>query len=175
MSSATLGGAMELAVKYFRTRSTLVQLDIFTDGDMAVTAEGGAISLTASQMLAGGAFNGDAGADVILTSGLISAAGTLDLDADDNLRLTQGSTVTGTGDTHVGAQDGELLVVDSGQVVSGADLDLSAGTDVTLHTGVAMATQDLTVTAGEDVRLSGGAQLLAQDGDLSATAGTGTR
>ena len=36
MSSATLGEAMELAVKYFRTRSTLVQLDIFTDGDMAV-------------------------------------------------------------------------------------------------------------------------------------------
>ena len=162
--TVTAGGSVRL---------TQSQLHTETDGDMTVTAEGGAISLTASQMLAGGAFNGDAGADVILTSGLISAAGTLDLDADDNLRLTQGSTVTGTGDTHVGAQDGELLVVDSGQVVSGADLDLSAGTDVTLHTGVAMATQDLTVTAGEDVRLSGGAQLLAQDGDLSATAGTG--
>ncbi|WP_039926833.1 AraC family transcriptional regulator [Alcanivorax sp. DG881] len=36
MSSATLGEALELAVKYFRTRSTLVQLETFTDGDMAV-------------------------------------------------------------------------------------------------------------------------------------------
>ncbi len=36
MSSATLGEALELAVKYFRTRNTLVQLETFTDGDMAV-------------------------------------------------------------------------------------------------------------------------------------------
>ncbi|MEQ3637845.1 AraC family transcriptional regulator [Alcanivorax sp.] len=36
MSSATLGEALELAVKYFRTRSTVVQLETFTDGDMAV-------------------------------------------------------------------------------------------------------------------------------------------
>ncbi len=36
MSSATLGEALELVVKYFRTRSTLVQLETFTDGDMAV-------------------------------------------------------------------------------------------------------------------------------------------
>ena len=36
MCSATLGEALELAVKYFRTRSTLVQLEAFTDGDMAV-------------------------------------------------------------------------------------------------------------------------------------------
>ncbi len=154
-------------------RLTQSQLHTETDGDMTVTAEGGDISLTVSQMLAGGAFDGDAAGDVTLASGLISAAGTLELDAGDNVRLTQGSTVTGTGDTHVGAQDGELLVVDNGQVMSGADLDLDAGTDVTLHTGVAKSMQDLTVTAGEGVRLSGGAQLLAQDGDLSATADTG--
>ena len=36
MSSATLGEALELAVKYFRTRSTMVQLETFKDGDMAV-------------------------------------------------------------------------------------------------------------------------------------------
>ena len=36
MSSATLGDALELAVKYFRTRSTMVQLETFTDGDTAV-------------------------------------------------------------------------------------------------------------------------------------------
>ncbi|MCG8394808.1 MAG: AraC family transcriptional regulator [Pseudomonadales bacterium] len=36
MSSATLGEALELAVRYFRTRSTLVQLETFHDGDMAV-------------------------------------------------------------------------------------------------------------------------------------------
>lgn len=36
MSSATLGEALELAVKYFRTRSTMVQLETFSDGDMAV-------------------------------------------------------------------------------------------------------------------------------------------
>ena len=29
MSSATLGEALELAVKYFRTRSTMVQLETF--------------------------------------------------------------------------------------------------------------------------------------------------
>lgn len=36
MSSATLGEALELAVKYFRTRSTMVQLETFQEGDMAV-------------------------------------------------------------------------------------------------------------------------------------------
>lgn len=36
MSSNTLGDACELAVKYFGTRSTLVQLEIFTEGDIAV-------------------------------------------------------------------------------------------------------------------------------------------
>lgn len=154
-------------------RLTQSQLHTETDGDLTVTAEAGDINLTASQMLAGGAFDGDAGGDVILTSGLISAAGTLNLDAGDNVRLTQGSTVTGTGDTHVGAEDGELLVVDGGRILSGADLDLNAGTDVTLHTGVAMGKQDLTLTAGEDVRLSGGAQLLAEDGNLSVTAEAG--
>lgn len=162
-------------------RLTQSQLHTETDGNLTVTAEGGDISLTASQMLAGGAFDGDAAGDVVLGSGLISAGGSslpdvdgsLDLDAGNNVRLTQGSTVTGTGDTHVGAEDGELLVVDSGRVLSGADLELNAGTNVTLHTGVAKADQDLTVTAGEDVRLSGGAQLLAEEGKLSATAEAG--
>jgi len=162
-------------------RLTQSQLHTETDGDLTVTAEGGDISLTVSQMLAGGAFDGDAAGDVVLGSGLISAGGSslpdvdgsLNLDAGNNVRLTQGSTVTGTGDTHVGAKDGELLVVDSGQVLSGADLDLNAGTNVTLHTGVAKADQDLTVTAGQDVRLSGGAQLLAEEGKLSATAEAG--
>ncbi|MCK0155239.1 AraC family transcriptional regulator [Alcanivorax sp. S6407] len=36
MSSATLGEALELAVKYFRTRSTMVQLETFQEGDVAV-------------------------------------------------------------------------------------------------------------------------------------------
>jgi len=36
MSSATWGDALELAVKYFRTRSTMVQLETFLEGDMAV-------------------------------------------------------------------------------------------------------------------------------------------
>ncbi|EKF74470.1 AraC family transcriptional regulator [Alcanivorax hongdengensis A-11-3] len=36
MSSATLGEALDLAVKYFRTRTTLVQLEVFQDGDHAV-------------------------------------------------------------------------------------------------------------------------------------------
>ena len=169
------GGSVRLAQSQLHTE---------TDGGMTVTAEDGDLSLLNSQMLAGGAFDGQAGGDAVLIGGLISAGGspdpeadpangTLDLDAGGNVRLTQGSTVTGTGDTHVGAQDGELLVVDGGRIVSGADLDLNAGTDVTLHTGVAMAEQDVTVTAGEDVRLSGGAQLLAEEGSLSATAEAG--
>lgn len=36
MSSATLGEAIELAVKYFRTRSTLVTLEFFVEGEQAV-------------------------------------------------------------------------------------------------------------------------------------------
>lgn len=36
MSSATLGDAIDLAVKYFRTRSTLVALEFFIDGNQAV-------------------------------------------------------------------------------------------------------------------------------------------
>lgn len=36
MSSATLGDAIDLAVKYFRTRSTIIALDFFIDGDQAV-------------------------------------------------------------------------------------------------------------------------------------------
>ncbi|ASK35091.1 AraC family transcriptional regulator [Alloalcanivorax mobilis] len=36
MSSDTLGDALELAVKYFRTRSTIVQLELFVDGEWAV-------------------------------------------------------------------------------------------------------------------------------------------
>jgi len=160
---------------------TQSQLHTETDGDLTVIAKGGDVSLTRSQMLAGGDFDGDASGDAMLTNSLISAGGSLhpdadgslDLDAGDNVRLTQGSGITGTSDTHVGATDGELLVVDSGQILSGADLDLNAGTDVTLHTGVAMAKQDLTLTAGEDVRLSGSAQLLAEQGNLSATADAG--
>ncbi len=160
---------------------TQSQLHTETDGDLTVIAKGGDVSLTRSQMLAGGDFDGDASGDAMLTNSLISAGGSLhpdavgslDLDAGGNVRLTQGSTVTGTGDTHIGAEDGELLVVDSGQVLSGADLDLNAGTNVILHTGVAMAKQDLTLTAGEDVRLSGSAQLLAEQGNLSATADAG--
>lgn len=165
------------------------QLNTETDGDMTVTATNGDISLNNSQMLAGGAFDGQAGGDAVLIHGLISAGGflnphaegspdpqadpaegTLDLDAGGNVRLTQGSTITGTGDTRVGAENGELLVVDNGQILSGADLDLSAGTNVMLHTGAALGQQDVTVTAGKDVRLSGGAQLLAAEGDLSASA-----
>ncbi|MBI53112.1 MAG: hypothetical protein CL551_01875 [Alcanivorax sp.] len=162
-------------------RLTQSQLHTETDGDMSVTATNGDISLNNSQMLAGGAFDGDAGGDAVLTNALISAGGsldpdvdgTLDLDAGDNVRLTQGSTITGTGDTHLSAEEGELLVVDNGRVQSGADLDLDAGTNVTLHTGAALGQQDVTVTAGKDVRLSGGAQLLAAEGDLSATADGG--
>lgn len=36
ISSATLGDAIELAVKYFRTRSTLVSLEFFVENDQAV-------------------------------------------------------------------------------------------------------------------------------------------
>ncbi len=36
MSSETLGDAIELAVKFFRTRSTIIQLESFADGDWAV-------------------------------------------------------------------------------------------------------------------------------------------
>lgn len=36
MSSATLGDAIDLAVKFFRTRSTIVALEFFTDGEQAV-------------------------------------------------------------------------------------------------------------------------------------------
>ncbi len=36
MSSATLGDAIDLAVQYFRTRSTIVALESFVDGDQAV-------------------------------------------------------------------------------------------------------------------------------------------
>ncbi|MEO1900244.1 MAG: filamentous hemagglutinin N-terminal domain-containing protein [Alcanivorax sp.] len=162
-------------------RLTQSQLHTETDGDMKVTATNGDISLNNSQMLAGGAFAGQAGGDAVLISGLISAGGslnpeadpangTLDLDAGGSVRLTQGSTLTGTGDTHVGAENGELLVVDNGQILSGADLDLSAGTNVTLNTGRATAEQDLTLTAGDHVRLSGGAALTATQGDLRATA-----
>ena len=162
-------------------RLTQSQLHTETNGDMTVTAEAGDISLTSSQMLAGGAFDGEAGGDAVLTNALISAGGsldsdvdgTLDLDAGHNVRLTQGSTITGTGDTDLSAEEGELLVVDNGRVQSGADLDLDAGTNVTLHTGAALGQQDVTVTAGKDVRLSGGAQLLAAEGDLSATADGG--
>ncbi|MCH2557572.1 MAG: filamentous hemagglutinin N-terminal domain-containing protein [Alcanivorax sp.] len=157
------------------------QLHTETDGDMKVTATNGDISLNNSQMLAGGAFDGQASGDAVLISGLISAGGslnpeadpangTLDLDAGGSVRLTQGSTLTGTGDTQVGAENGELLVVDNGQILSGADLDLSAGTNVTLNTGRATAEQDLTLTAGDHVRLSGGAALTATQGDLRATA-----
>ncbi|MBM7334793.1 beta strand repeat-containing protein [Alloalcanivorax marinus] len=162
-------------------RLTQSQLHTETDGDMKVTATNGDISLNNSQMLAGGAFDGQAGGDAVLISGLISAGGslnpeadpangTLDLDAGGSVRLTQGSTLTGTGDTHVGAEAGELLVVDNGKILSGADIDLSAGTNATFNTGRATAGQDLTLTAGQNVSLSGGGNLTATDGDLSATA-----
>ncbi|MCC4309647.1 filamentous hemagglutinin N-terminal domain-containing protein [Alcanivorax marinus] len=162
-------------------RLTQSQLNTETDGDMKVTATNGDISLNNSQMLAGGAFDGQAGGDAVLISGLISAGGslnpeadpangTLDLDAGGSVRLTQGSTLTGTGDTHVGAEAGELLVVDNGKILSGADIDLSAGTNATFNTGRATAGQDLTLTAGQNVSLSGGGNLTATDGDLSATA-----
>lgn len=36
MSSATLGDAIDLAVKYFRTRSTLLALELFTEGEHAI-------------------------------------------------------------------------------------------------------------------------------------------
>lgn len=36
MSSETLGDALELAVKFFRTRTTIVELQFFTEGDTAV-------------------------------------------------------------------------------------------------------------------------------------------
>ncbi|MBM7334008.1 MAG: AraC family transcriptional regulator [Alcanivorax sp.] len=36
MSSDTLGDAIELAVKFFRTRSTIIQLESFTEGEWAV-------------------------------------------------------------------------------------------------------------------------------------------
>ena len=36
MSSATLGDALDLAVKFFHTRTTLVQLEVFQEGDSAV-------------------------------------------------------------------------------------------------------------------------------------------
>ncbi|MCU5786959.1 filamentous hemagglutinin outer membrane protein [Alcanivorax marinus] len=162
-------------------RLTQSQLHTETDGDMKVTATNGDISLNNSQMLAGGAFDGQAGGDAVLISGLISAGGslnpeadpangTLDLDAGGSVRLTQGSTLTGTGDTHVGAEAGELLVVDNGKILSGADIDLSAGTNATFNTGRATAGQDLTLTAGQNVSLSGGGNLTATDGDLELTA-----
>jgi AraC-like DNA-binding protein len=47
MSSATLGEALELAVKYFRTRSTMVQLETFQEGDMAVLQVNELLSLGA--------------------------------------------------------------------------------------------------------------------------------
>ena len=154
-------------------RLTQSQLHTKTDGDMTVTAEAGDIGLTSSQMWAGGAFDGQAGGNAVLTNSLISAGGTLDLDAGHNVRLAQGSGINGTGDTGVNANEGELLILDIGQILSGADLDLNAGTNVILHTGVALGQQDLTVTAGQDLRLSGGAQLLASEGDLSATGESG--
>ena len=165
-------------------RLTQSQLHTETDGDMTVTATNGDISLNSSQMLAGGAFDGQAGGDAVLISGLISAGdstdpeadpadGTLDLDAGGNVRLTQNSTITGTGDTHVGAEDGELLVVDSGKILSGGDLDLKAGTNAIFNTGSAVAEQDLKLTAGNNVTVSGAGRLTATGGDLTATADGG--
>lgn len=179
-SRAATGGAQTVSAGG-SVRLSQSQLNTETDGDMTVTATNGDISLNNSQMLAGGAFDGQAGGDAVLISGLISAGGspdpeadpaegTLDLDAGGNVRLTQGSTITGTGDTRVGAENGELLVVDNGKILSDADIDLSAGTNATFNTGRATAGQDLTLTAGQNVSLSGGGNLTATDGDLSATA-----
>ncbi|MFC6327219.1 two-partner secretion domain-containing protein [Alloalcanivorax gelatiniphagus] len=160
---------------------TQSQLHTETDGDMTVTATNGDISLNNSQMLAGGAFDGQAGGDAGLIQSLISAGGstdpeadpadgTLDLDAGGNVRLTQGSTITGTGDTHVGAEDGELLVVDSGKILSDGNIDLKAGTNAIFNTGSAVAEQDLKLTAGNNVIVSGAGRLTATGGDLTATA-----
>ena len=164
---------------------TQSQLHTETDGDMTVTATNGDISLNNSQMLAGGAFDGQAGGDAGLIQSLISAGGstdpeadpadgTLDLDAGGNVRLTHNSTITGTGDTHVDAENGELLVIDSGKILSDGSIDLKAGTNATFDTGRAVADQDLTLTADNNVTVSGMGQLTATEGDLTATATNGS-
>ena len=135
------------------------------DGDAALTATDGNLTVARAPVTAGGFLDGDAGQGIILTAATLNSGqhhGVRRLAplADDNVDLTLNA---GSGD----------IALSQGSTVESAGaltLDSEQGNVSLTQSSRATAVTDATVEAGAGVSLAGSSRLEATNGDLDVTA-----
>lgn len=125
--------------------------------------------------------------DIVLNAGLTTGSGTVDLLADDDVRLTSVAsvttddaivTITADADAVVDAGSGGAVMLEDGSVINSgsADINVSADESVQLGRLVTASTVSVTSVSGSivDGGDSGGADIVADQAALHASTGIGT-